>query len=252
MDPLSIGFIISAFIAGLVTFIAPCTLPLVPAYLGFLAGVSQEDFADPQKAPAARRRMIFRGVSFVLGFSLIFIAFGALAGLLGQSIAPWRDILSRVGGILIILFGLVALGVFNISFFTRERHINIPKPILEHPLGAFLAGGAFGIGWTPCVGPILGSILLLASTSSTAFTGAALLAVFSAGLAVPFLVVAFAFSRASKWISKAAHARWLGIVSGVFLIGLGLLLLTGQFALLISWGFEYFGFLEYDGILDLL
>ena len=254
MEPISFGFIVSAFVAGLITFLAPCTLPLVPAYLGFISGVDKDALNDPSRKHEVRRKIIINGVFFVIGFTLVFVFFGALAGLLGQGLAAYREILSRVGGVFVILFGLLMLGVFKLPFLQIEHKIKLPSWIaVGKPSSSSIIGAVFALGWTPCVGPILGSILLLASTSSTAFTGAFLLFVFSMGLAVPFIATAFGFAHASTYIAKAQKfLKWISIVGGVFLILLGILLLTNNFSLLISWGFQLFSFIEYDALLNLL
>lgn len=254
MEPLSIGFIASAFIAGIITFLAPCTLPLVPAYLGFISGVDQNALHDPGRGADVRRRIIVNGLFFVIGFTVVFVLFGVLAGFIGQGLAPYRIWLTRIGGVFVIFFGLLMLGVLRLPFLEREHTVKLPSWIrVGKPSSASFIGAVFALGWTPCVGPVLGSILLLASSSATALTGALLLLVFSAGLAVPFMVVAAGFAHASERISALQRwLTWISVIGGVFLIGIGILLLTNNFSLLISWGFQLFGFLEYDGILKFL
>jgi len=254
MEAIEIGFIISAFIAGILTFLAPCTLPLVPAYLGFISGVSTEDLDDPNKAHAARRKIFINGVFFIIGFSLVFILFGTLAGVIGQGLTPYRIWLTRIGGGLVILFGLFMLGVFNLSFLQVDKKIKIPSWLkVGKPSSSLAIGSAFAFGWTPCVGPILGSILLLASTSTTALQGALLLTVFSFGLAIPFLLVALGFSHATRYIEKISrYLKWVSIVGGVFLILLGGLLITNNFSLTIQYGYQLFDFINYEGLLDYL
>ena len=249
---LGLGFLFSAFIAGLLTFLAPCTLPMVPAYLGFISGVSKEDLEDETKRDEVRRRIFLNGAFFILGFSIVFILFGTLAGVIGQGLTPYRIWLTRIGGIFVILFGLFMLGVFNIPFLQADKRIQAPKWLkVGKPSSSLAIGSAFAFGWTPCVGPILGSILLLASTSGTALQGMMLLTVFSIGLAVPFLLVALGFSHATAYINKLSkYLKWVSIIGGVFLIILGFLLVTNNFSLLIQYGFELFGFLEYDALLD--
>lgn len=251
---MEIALIASAFIAGVITFLAPCTLPLVPAYLGFISGVSSDDLKDPEKARGARKKIISNGFAFVIGFSIIFILFGTLAGFLGQSLAQYQSFLTKLGGVFIILFGLLMLGVFKIPFLQTDRKIKTPTFIkVGSTSSSLLIGSIFAIGWTPCVGPILGSILLLASTSSTVLQGAFLLAVFSLGLAVPFIVIAFAFSSATKHIGVITkYFSWISGIGGIFLILLGILLLTDNFDLLVQYGFKIFKIFEYDAILDLL
>jgi cytochrome c-type biogenesis protein len=254
MEIIAPGFIISSFVAGVLTFLAPCTLPLVPAYLGFISGVSTRDLKNPIHAKSSRRKIILNGVFFILGFSIVFILFGTLAGLLGQQLVPYRIWLGRIGGILVVLFGLFVLGVFDIRFLQTERRIKMPIFLkIGTPATSLAVGSAFAFGWTPCVGPILGSILLLASTSSTAFSGAFLLAVFSAGLAVPFLLVAIGFSKAYVYIEKfSAYLKWISTIGGVFLIALGILLITDNFQLLIQYGYQFFDFINYEGLLEYL
>lgn len=209
---MEIGFIISAFVAGLLTFLAPCTLPLVPGYLGFISGVNQDELKNPKTAKRARRKIFINGVFFIIGFSAVFILFGTLAGLLGQSLVPYRIWLTRISGIFVIFFGLFMLGVFKLQIFQREKRMKIPSWLtVGKPSSSLVIGSAFAFGWTPCVGPILGSILLLAGTSGTALQGTILLTVFSLGLAIPFLLIALAFSRATEYIEKLS--KYLSAIS---------------------------------------
>ncbi|NQV93170.1 sulfite exporter TauE/SafE family protein [Candidatus Kaiserbacteria bacterium] len=254
MEIIGIGFILSAFVAGLLTFLAPCTLPMVPAYLGFISGVSKEDLEDDTKRDVVRKKIFLNGFFFVLGFSIVFILLGTLAGVIGQGLIPYRIWLTRIGGVFVILFGFFMLGVFNLPFLQTDRKIKTPQWIqIGKPSSSLIIGSAFAFGWTPCVGPILGSILLLASTSSTVLDGALLLTVFSVGLAIPFLFVAVGFSHATTYITKLSqYLKWVSVIGGIFLIILGLLLVTNNFGLLIQYGFELFGFIEYSSLLDYL
>src|SRR3989338_1204499 len=249
------SLITPALIAGIFTFLAPCTFPLVPAYLGFISGVSAEDLKDPTRGKQARRKIFLNGLLFIIGFSAVFILMGTLIGFVGaQFLAPYRFWLGRIGGVFVIIFGLFMLNVLKIRFLARGTKFRVPV-IFERgkPVNSLILGSAFAFGWTPCVGPILGSILLLASTSATALQGGLLLTVFSLGLAVPFLAIALGIGKASLYIQN--FTRYLGIVSfigGVFLIFLGILLATGNVALLISWGYRLFDFINYDRLLDYL
>ena len=254
MIELSIGFIIASFFAGLLTFLAPCTLPIVPAYLGFISGVDQDALKNPETSKVARRKIFLNGLAFIVGFSLIFIAFGVLAGFAGTALAPYRIWLARIGGALVILFGLFMLGFFKLPFFQTDKRIPVPKWLtLGKPRSSLFIGGTFALGWTPCVGPILGSILLLAGTSGTAFTGGVMLTVFSIGLAIPFLLIALAFSKATAYIDRISkYLKWVSIIGGVFLILLGLLLATDNFGLTIQYGYELFDFINYEGLLEYL
>lgn len=251
---LELGFIIAVFFAGILMFLAPCTLPLVPAYLAFISGVSKDELNNPETRAKARRVIIINGAAFVTGFSIVFILFGVLAGLLGAQIAQYRVILGQIGGGLIILFGLMMLGVINITSLKQEHRIKMPAFLTPGKLSsALVVGSSFAFGWTPCVGPVLASVLLLASTSTTALQGAVLLTVFSLGLAVPFMLTAFLYSRAGKLIERSQSVtKWISYVGGAFLIILGSLLVTNQFGLTIQYGYQFFDFFNYDGLLNYL
>ncbi len=258
MSPEVIALIIPAFIAGIITFLAPCTLPLVPAYLGFISGTSAGELKDPARAGRARRRIFLNGLFFMLGVTVIFVGFGTIAGLLGQSLAPWNIWLTRIGGAFVIFFGLYMTGILKIpfinSFLGVDRKVNLPFKIKKgNPLSSSALGASFAFGWTPCVGPILGSILLFASTSATAFQGGFLLFIFSMGLAVPFLVIAAGFGTLSTKVGKIAkYLGWVEIIGGIFLIFLGYLLITNNFGLLVSYGYQWLDFINYDALLDYL
>lgn len=253
----SIGLIIPAFIAGIITFLAPCTLPLVPAYLGFISGTSIEKLKNTKKK-SVRRKIFLNGLFFMLGVTIIFVSFGMLAGLAGQALSSYRIWIVRVGGVFVIIFGLFMIGILKIPFFNyllgTERKIKLPFKISPgKPLSSVLLGGAFAAGWTPCIGPIVGTILLLASTSATALQGGFLLFIFSMGLAVPFLIVAAALGTAISFLNKIKkYLRWVEILGGIFLILLGLLLFTNNLNLLVGYGFRFFQFINYDWLLDYL
>lgn len=252
---MDLSLIIPAFIAGILTFLAPCTLPLVPGYLGFISGASLDDLKDPEKAKKARWKIFLNGLFFMLGFSTVFIIMGTLVGFIGaRFLVPYRLWLGRIGGIFVILFGLFMLNVLKIPFLMREKKFKAPV-LFERgkPINSFILGSAFAFGWTPCVGPILGSVLLLASTSTTALSGALMLAVFSAGLAVPFLLIAASIGTASRSINNISkYLNVVSVIGGIFLIFLGVLLVSGNMGLLISYGYRIFGFINYDRLLDYL
>lgn len=249
------SLIVPAFIAGILTFLAPCTLPLVPGYLGFISGSSLDDLKDPEKAKKARWKIFLNGFFFMLGFSAVFIILGTLVGFIGAALlVPYRLWLGRIGGIFVIIFGLFMLNVLKIPFLTREKQWKVPA-LFERgkPINSFILGSAFAFGWTPCVGPILGSILLLASTSTSALQGALMLTIFSAGLAVPFLLIAIGIGSASRNIQNISkYLNAVSIVGGVFLIFLGVLLVSGNIGLLISYGYRLLQFINYDRLLDYL
>ncbi len=234
-------FFLAAFIAGILTFLAPCTFPLIPAYLGFISGVPSAELQDPSKAKAVRWKIFSNGVFYVLGFSLIFILFGVAAGFLSK-VLLFRTILNSVGGIFLIIFGLLLLGVLNLPFFTKERQIPIPQ-IFRKPgkTSSFFVGSIFALGWSPCVGPLLGSIFLLASTQGTVLQGASLLGTFSLGLAIPFLLVALLIGHAVKWFSKFQKPiKVLNVIGGILLIALGGLLVTNNFTAVFNSLIGYF------------
>ena len=263
------AFIIPAFIAGILTFLAPCTLPLIPAYLSFISGASAADLRDPKSALRARAKVFMNGLSYVVGFSLVFIALGSLFGLGGAAFLQYRPLITRFGGALVILFGLfLFLPALNLllggkiplsriplfSFFAKDRQLSVGKRFKPgNPLSSFLLGVTFAFGWTPCVGPILATILTFAASSATVGTGTVLLTVFSAGLAIPFLLVALAIGWASKYLVKAGkYLNWVSIVGGLFLILLGLFMVTDNFALWIAVMYQAFDFINYDALLDYL
>lgn len=252
---MDISLIISAFIAGIFTFLAPCTLPLVPGYLGFISGASLDDLKDPEKAKSARWKIFLNGLFFMLGFSAVFIIMGTLVGFIGATfLAPYRLWLGRIGGIFVILFGLFMLNVLKIPFLMQEKQLKAPTLFKRgRPTNSFILGSAFAFGWTPCVGPILGSVLLLASTSTTALQGAFMLTVFSAGLAVPFLLIAIGIGSASRHVQNISkYLNVISIIGGIFLILLGTLLVMGKIGLLIAYGYKIFQFINYDRLLDYL
>ncbi|MDA2922453.1 cytochrome c biogenesis protein CcdA [Patescibacteria group bacterium AH-259-L07] len=274
----ALHLIIPAFIAGILTFLAPCTLPLVPAYLGFISGVSIHDLKNPFKAKKAKKTIFTNGLFFVIGFSAIFIFFGIAAGLIGQALVPYRIWLMRIGGILVIVFGFSMLGIINpvrdkfrlvgtATIFRQRISNGVKLPFFQKTklfkkggfskhhksLTSFMVGASFAFGWTGCVGPVLASILFLASTSTTVFQGGFLLLVFSLGLAIPFLIIAAGIGKASQYIQHATkYLHIISIIGGVFLIFLGLLLFTNNFSLLIAWGFKIFKFINYEALLDYL
>lgn len=248
--------IIAAFIAGLVTFLAPCTLPLVPGYLAFISGVPATELADPMRARKVRWKIFWNGVFFTIGFSVIFIIFGTFIGILGGALAKYQIWLNRIGGGLIILFGLMMLDVLKIPFLQTEHRffrIGLPSFIKRgKPTSSFVLGSAFGVGWTPCVGPVLGAILTLAATVEGATQGAFLLAIFSTGLAVPFLIIALGVGQATRYIERySSYLRVTSIIGGLFLVFLGILLALGKLSLLLAWGFQFLEFIGLGSLEDL-
>lgn len=235
-------------------FLAPCTLPIVPGYLAFIAGVPLESLRDPARRRGARRAVFRNALAFVIGFSAVFILLGASAGLLGTFIGPWRYVLAKLGGVVVILFGLTMLGLVPLGALQRERHIRLPSFLVLGKLSSSaLIGALFAFGWSPCIGPILGTVLLIASDSATVLYGMALLGTFSAGLAVPFLLTALLVSEASVFFSRlSGFVRALSIVGGVSLILGGILMLLGTMDLFTAWAYALFDRSGYGALLNYL
>ncbi len=226
--------ILAAFLAGLVSFVSPCVLPLVPSYVTFITGISFDELTSGNPGPRVRRLTIIHSLAFIVGFSLVFIALGATATVAGRFLREHQDLLRRVGGVLIILFGVFLTGLIPIAALSRERKKKLTtKPL--GVLGSVLVGITFAAGWTPCIGPILASILIFASTAKTVGTGVVLLSVYSLGLAVPFFLASLAlnsFLAASRKIR--AQLRTIEVASGIVLILFGVLLVTDLFPRFVS------------------
>lgn len=251
---LEFGLIIPAFVAGVLMFLAPCTLPVIPGYLAFISGVPAALLEGPARRREVKSAIVRNGLFFILGFTCIFVAAGALAGVAGGFLNEYRLILGRFGGAIILFFGLMLLGLLPVPAFLRERRITLPSFLtLGRPSSSFLIGALFALGWSPCIGPILGTILLFASSSATALQGAFLLLVFSLGLAVPLFLTALLIGEASAFLSKIAGvARGLSRIGGAFLVFIGILMLLGDYGVLVTWGYELLDFIEYDRLLRYL
>jgi len=227
-EPAGLGLFV-AFLAGLLSFLSPCVLPLVPSYVGFLTGMTLPEMTG------RRRIALTHALLFVAGFSLIFVLLGASATALGGALKYYQTWIARVGGVLVILFGLLCLGVVKVGFLEQERRLQLQHKPVGY-LGSVLVGMAFGAGWTPCIGPVLGAILSLAATSDSVPRGMLLLGVYSAGLAVPFLLAAVAVESFLEWFQRfRRYLPWVMRVSGVLLIFVGILMATGQFTRLAGW-----------------
>ena len=231
---------VAAFGAGVVSFLSPCVLPLVPPYLCFLAGSSLEELTEAKADSIARRRVFISAFVFVLGFSTVFVALGATASVFGQLLREYIDVLAKIAGVIIIIMGLHFLGVFKFAFLnqdTRYQHSDRPRGLL----GSYLIGLAFALGWTPCIGPILGAILAVAASEESVTSGAILLAVYSAGLGVPFMAAAFGINGFMGFMKR--FRKHLGLVEkimGGVLVATGILFLTGGMQTLSYWMIETF------------
>jgi cytochrome c-type biogenesis protein len=227
-EPAALGILV-AFAAGLLSFLSPCVLPLVPSYIGFLTGMTLAEMTG------RRRVALLHALLFVVGFSVIFVILGASATALGRALNYYQVWLQRVGGVLIILFGLLCLGVFKVPLLGQERRVHLERKPLGY-LGSALVGMAFAAGWTPCIGPVLGGILGMAATSSDVSRGMLLLGVYSAGLALPFLIAAAALESFLNWFQRFRRfLPWVMRVSGILLILVGALLVSGEFTRLAAW-----------------
>jgi cytochrome c-type biogenesis protein len=217
--------LIAALVAGALSFLSPCVLPLVPPYLVYLTGTSIERLADGGQV-IARRSALFPALLFVLGFATVFIALGAGASAIGGVLRTHANLLATVAGVAIILMGLHFLGVTPIAFLMREKRMEIPRPV--GLWGAYVMGLAFAFGWTPCIGPILAAILAVAASEATVLKGACLLAVYSAGLGIPFLIAAAAVGPFAKFLARfRAHLGTVEKVMGGLLVLTGIAFLTG-------------------------
>ncbi len=221
----NISPLLFAFSAGLLSFLLPCVLPLVPVYLASLVGPEIFD----AKITRSRLSIFLHSLSFVIGFSIIFVILGAIAGLTGFAISPNPALLSKIAGSVLIAFGLFMLAALKVPWLNYERRLTPSLGITTGYLRSFLTGSIFCLAWTPCVGPMLGSILTLALDSATAWYGAYLLAIYSLGLGLPFLVIGAAFNSITPLLRRInRYSNWVYIISGLLLIAVGILILTNR------------------------
>lgn len=250
---MTVGLLFASFFAGVLMFLAPCTLPLVPGFLGFISG----DLTSGSDSKRKKKSIVKNAVFYIFGFSIVFILLGTVFSAGGLFLGHRREIISRIGGLFVIVFGLHMTGIItipNISFVNKERRYNLNRFL--HPgntISSFLFGATFAFGWTPCIGPILGTILLLASRAGTMMQGGLLLVVFSLGLAVPYLFIAFSYERAMTRINRIQpHLHRIQQVGGVFLILIGVLLVLNNFAQWQRFFYTVFDFLQYETLLEYL
>ena len=221
---------IAAFVAGLISFLSPCVLPLVPGYVSLISGAGVEELKSQESQ--LLRKVMLNSIAFILGFSIVFVALGAISTEVGQLMARYKSLLARVAGVVVILFGLHLTGLFKINALYTDARLHSIKGSSTWG-GAFLIGFAFAFGWTPCVGPILGVILGFAAAQDSVFKGILLLAVYSLGLAVPFLMTALLMGRFMKFYSGfRRHMHAIEVASGALLIVLGALLVFGRFTII--------------------
>jgi len=229
---------IAAFVAGLVSFLSPCVLPLVPGYVSLISGAGVEELQSQEMR--LFRKVMLNSVAFIMGFSVVFITLGAISTEVGQLLARYKSILAQVAGVVIILFGLHLTGVFRINALYADKRLHSVKGS-STVFGAFVIGFAFAFGWTPCVGPILAVILGFAAEQDSVAKGILLLTIYSLGLAVPFLLTSLLMERFLKFYSRfRTHMHALEVASGALLVALGVLLVIGRFTMLS----RYFSFLS--------
>jgi len=240
--------LVTAFLAGILSFVSPCVLPIVPGYISFVSGVSLQELKENRGVDEERRRRLLRRVAanslfFVLGFSVVFVAMGASATYVGNWFAANRTILARVAGVVIVVFGLHTMGLTPIKWLNYEKRIQTRnKPV--GLAGSFLIGLAFAFGWSPCIGPILAGVLALAATQETVDQGVTLLASYSLGLGVPFIATGLATNRFLDLFARLKkHMRWVEISAGILLVAVGVLVATDKLQALS----RYFTFLPVLG-----
>jgi len=230
----------AAFLAGLISFVSPCVLPIVPGYLSFISGANLNQLRQGEAPRGLATQVGITSLAFVLGFSTVFVSLGAAATLVGYFLQQYKRELGIVGGVVIIVLGLHTAGVLKIKWLLYEKRADVKtKPL--GLLGAYVVGLAFAFGWTPCIGPILGAILLVASQQDTVGKGVLLLSFYSLGLGVPFILSGLAINRffaASSGLKKHMHA--VEVAAGVLLVGVGLLLVTGQLSLIARYMSRFF------------
>jgi cytochrome c-type biogenesis protein len=230
---------LAALVAGVVSFLSPCVLPLVPPYLVYLAGASLERMAGGEAVARARTDTVIASICFVLGFTTVFVALGASATAIGGLIRAWSGTLATIAGVVIIIMGLHFLGVTRLAFLMQEKRVAVSKPVSLW--GAYVMGLAFAFGWTPCIGPILAAILAVAASESTVTRGASLLAVYSLGLGIPFVIAAFAIQPFAAFLARfRTHLHRVEQVMGVLLIITGIAFLTGTINNVSYWLLEAF------------
>ncbi|MBM4125236.1 MAG: cytochrome c biogenesis protein CcdA [Nitrospira sp.] len=233
--------LLAAFSAGLLSFVSPCVLPLVPSYISYITGLSLDQLSDATERQKFRMPIIVNSLLFIAGFSSVFVAFGASATLIGQVLITYQEHLRKIGGILIVIFGLYLLGVLKLNFLQTEKRLHFKSRPAGY-LGSFLIGVAFAAGWTPCVGPVLGTILLYASTSEALTDGVALLTSYSLGLGLPLFLTALCVDRFLGYFKQVRAYLWgVTTVSGVFLVVVGVMIYANSLTMITS-------FLERYGI----
>ncbi|NQV54401.1 MAG: cytochrome c biogenesis protein CcdA [Rhodospirillales bacterium] len=230
-----------ALIAGVLSFASPCVLPLIPAYISFLGGASLDQLTDDDGIDAATKRRVFKSaIAFVFGFSTVFIALGATATAVSNVLAKNSIILGQIAGVVIVIFGLHFMGVFRLKFLNFEKRLHLEKKPAGL-IGSYILGLAFAFGWTPCVGPILASVLMVAASGNSVAYGVSLLTVYAAGMGIPFLIAAFAVGPFMNFMKRfRRHMHKVELSVGALLIATGIIIFTGDIREISNWLLEHF------------
>lgn len=229
--PESVG-IIAAFIAGFLSFLSPCVLPLIPSYISYITGITFGELSQEVLPKRIRFLTAAHSLLFILGFTLVFMLLGLSITFAGGMISQHRQIIAKIGGIIIVIFGLSITGVINLAFLQKERKIEVKSKPIGY-FGSFLIGATFAIGWTPCVGPLLASILLLSSTEKDIVKGAMLLFSYSLGLALPFFLSSILINNFLVYFKAIKkYLRVISVITGIFLIAIGIMIFTNSFGAL--------------------
>ncbi|MFQ5456400.1 MAG: cytochrome c biogenesis CcdA family protein [Nitrospirota bacterium] len=220
-----------AFLAGLLSFVSPCVLPLVPSYISYITGLSVDELSNREGEKRIKGITITNSLMFIFGFSTIFILFGASATFIGQVLVSYQGAIRKIGGLIIIVFGLYIMGILKLNFLMSEKRIHIQNKPAGH-IGSFLVGIGFAAGWTPCVGPILGTILLYASTENSILKGIQLLSFYSLGLGLPLLIISLGIDAFLYYFKKLHKYMWMiSFISGLFLLIVGIMIFTNSFTM---------------------
>lgn len=239
-NSISFAEILTYFLGGIISFISPCVFPIIPSYIAYITGISFEDLTDESKAKQIRKKTILHSIMFVLGFSIIFITLGATATLIGSFLTRHMAIIMKGAGVIIIIFGLHLAGIIQIPFLMAEHRVEMKEKPVGY-LGSFLMGLAFGAGWTPCIGPLLGTALVYASSKDTVWAGVIMLSAYSLGLGIPFILVSLTFNSFLNYSAKfRKYLRHITVFSGVLLILVGITMIMNWFSLISGWFTQFF------------
>ena len=219
-----------AFSAGFLSFVSPCVLPLIPSYVSYITGISFEDLVEGGEEKNFTKVTLYNSLAFILGFTIVFVSLGASSSYFGSLLRDYQELIMRVGGILVIVFGLFIMGILKLDFINRDKKFHLQEKPAGY-IGSVFVGIVFAAGWTPCIGPLLGSILSIATSEGSVLFGVELLLVYSIGLGIPFLITSLALNTFLRHVPKVTkHMRVITTISGLILIAIGLLLVTDRFA----------------------